>query len=138
MMRGPEAVFCRGRGPVPACVPEHACFYNMSGPAPFGSADACADVIDGLNDGGRVEMRVAHGDARVVMAQNFLYFVKRVTGVDEEAGKSVAQIVQTHVSQPQSVSEGIPCIGEGAYVPLSFSVAGKNLRPAARQMIQHG
>lgn len=57
-------------------------------------------------------MGAGHGDARGVMAENFLHFVKGVPRIDEETGKGVAQVVQAQAAESQPVPDGVPGIEE--------------------------
>ena len=53
-------------------------------------------------------MRVAHGGARVGMAEHFLNFVKGMAGIDEKTGECVPQVMDAHVIQAKFAAQFFP------------------------------
>lgn len=53
-------------------------------------------------------MRVTHGRAWIAVAQQALNFVKRVPGIDKNAGEGVPQVMNTHIAQSQFLPQVIP------------------------------
>lgn len=55
-----------------------------------------------------LQMRIAHGCARIAVPQQALDFVERVSGIDKDAGKGMPQVMDAHVVQPQFLPQMIP------------------------------
>ena len=49
-----------------------------------------------------LQMRIAHGCARIAVPQQALDFVERVSGIDKDAGEGMPQVMDAHVVQPSS------------------------------------
>ena len=54
------------------------------------------------------QVGIAHGGARIAVAQQTLDFVERVPGIDKNAGKGMAQVMDAHIAQPQLPPQVIP------------------------------
>lgn len=68
-----------------------------------GSYRAC-----GHEQGILFQMRIAHGGAWIAVAQQALNFVKRVAGIDKNAGKGMPQVMDAHIAQAQLPPQVIP------------------------------
>ena len=53
-------------------------------------------------------MRVAHGGARIGMAQHLLDLIEGMTGVDEKTCEAVPQIVNAHILKPDFPPHFVP------------------------------
>ena len=45
------------------------------------------------------QVGVAHGRARIMVTQQALYLIERVACIDQDAGKGMSQVMDTHIGK---------------------------------------
>ena len=57
-----------------------------------------------------IQMGIAHGGARVSMAEQLLYLIERMPFIDQKTGKGMAQVMDAHTLQAQALAYPVPVI----------------------------